>query len=72
MFNMDSKIKYKLLLVKNEVIDVLIIVNFYFNWEVVCWVFYILIIILLGDIFFLFWEKGCKIEFIVRFKDNKR
>ncbi|XP_068727094.1 uncharacterized protein [Montipora capricornis] len=69
---MDSKIKYKSLLVKNEAANALVTVNFYPNWEVVCWVPHTSIIILPGDTFSLSREKGCKIELIARFKDNKR
>ena len=66
---MENRVRYKSLLVKNDA-HCQVTINFYHNWDVVCWLPHASNVIMPRTTFSLSQKKGCRIELIARFESD--
>ena len=66
---MENRVRYKSLLVKNDA-HCQVTINFYHNWDVVCWLPHASNVIMPRTRFSLSQKKGCRIELIARFESD--
>lgn len=68
---MEELVRYKSLLIKNDA-RCQVTINFYHNWDVVCWLPHASNVIMPGTTFSCSHKKGRRIELIARFESDSK